>query len=237
MTAFAVNPGYSATVMLIGADCEPVLVVDDVLSDPEAVINWAETGADFRKDDKDFYPGVRSPFSMDYAASINLALRDLLIDTFGAPPHALIDPLSCLLSMATTRPDDLRPIQSVPHFDSYDGTQIAGVHYFCAPEFGGTSFYRHRSTGYESMNAQRIAQYAPRLKAEVIAQNSRRFKYIRGDTALFERTGSVEAKFNRAVYYRSNILHSGDIPATIDASSDPRAARLTANTLAAIRQS
>ncbi len=129
----------------------------------------------------------------------------------------------------------MRPIQSVPHFDGFDRTHIASVHYLCTEEFGGTSFYRHRSTGYETMDAQRIVEYAPRLKAEVMGLNTRSFTYIRGDTALFERTASVEAKFNRAIYYRSNVLHSGDIPANISMPAQPRKGRLTANTLGVIR--
>jgi hypothetical protein len=232
---FSVNPSCTAKVIYVGIDREPVLMVDDLMSDPEALIRCAETGLAFCKEDKDFYPGIRKPLSLTYAASIYLHLQDLFLDTFNAGRPAAIDPLSCLFSLATTRQEHLRPIQSVPHFDSYDGAQIAGVHYLCSEKFGGTSFYRHRSTGYESMNAQRLAEYAPRLKAEVIGLNTRQFIYIRGDTALFERTASVEAKFNRAIYYRSNVLHAGDIPANIGMPEYTRSGRLTANTLGLLR--
>lgn len=63
---------------------------------------------------------------------------------------------------------------------------------------------------------------------------TRDFTFIRGDTALFERNASVPAKFNRAIYYRSKLLHSGDIPANIAMPADPRRGRLTANTHALI---
>jgi hypothetical protein len=232
---FSVNPGLSARVIHVGADREPVLIVDDVLRDPASILRYAETGAVFRKEDRDFYPGIRKPLDMAYADAICHGLQALFLETFGAAPDAVVEPLSCLLSLTTTKPEHLRPIQSVPHFDSYDGAQIAGVHYFCGEDFGGTSFYRHRSTGYERLDTGRITEYAPRLKAEVMALNARSFTYIRGDTALFERTATVEARFNRAVYYRSNVLHSGDIRADRDMPADPRTGRLTANTLAVIR--
>lgn len=232
---FSVNPRCSAKVIHVGIDREPVLIVDDVLSDPEAILRYAETGVAFRKEEKDFYPGIRKPLSMAYVGNIYLHLQELFLDTFSASRHAAIHPLACLLSLATTRQEHLRPIQSVPHVDSYDGAQIAGVHYFCPEEFGGTSFYRHRGTGFESMNAERIAAYAPRLKEEVMGLNTRSFTYIRGDTALFERTASVAAKFNRAIFYRSNVLHSGDIPADMRMPANPRSGRLTANTLGVIR--
>lgn len=231
---FAVNPSFGADVMYVGVDREPVLIIDDLLSDPEVMLRCAESGAAFLKDEHDFYPGIRKPLSMAYAESVHRHLHALFLDTFGAGAQGEISPLSCLLSLATTRQEHLRPIQSVPHFDTYDGAHIAGVHYLCSEELGGTSFYRHRSTGFETMTAQRIAAYAPRLKEEVMALRTRDFTYIRGDTALFERTASVPAKFNRAIYYRSKVLHSGDIPANIATPADPRRGRLTANTLALI---
>jgi len=222
--------------MHVGADRAPVLVVDDVLRDPSSIIRYAEAGAPFRQDDKDFYPGIRKALDMAYAHGIYAQLHDLFVETFGTQQPAMVEPQSCLLSLTTTRPERLRPIQSVPHFDSFDPALIAGVHYFCPEAFGGTSFYRHRSTGYESLDAQRIADYAPRLKAEVMGLKTQRFTYIRGDTSLFERTGKVEARFNRAIFYRSNVLHSGDIPGERDLPADPRTGRLTANTLGLIRR-
>ena len=232
---FAVNPRCSAKTIYVGMEREPVLIVDDLLADPVAILRNAETGAAFRKDDKDFYPGIRKTLSTAYASSMYRHLHNVLLDTFSDAPDATIHPMSCLLSLTTTRPEHLRPIQSVPHFDNYDKAHIAGVHYLCAASFGGTSFYRHRSTAYETMTAQRLAQYAPRLKQEVMDLNARSFTYIRGDTALFECTASVEAKFNRAIFYRSNILHSGDIRTSSGMSADPRTGRLTANTLGLIR--
>jgi hypothetical protein len=235
-TSFALNPHLAVSVIHVGNDQEPVLIVDDLLSDPEAILDIAGSGAAFQKEDRDFYPGVRKSMHPAYAENIYRDLKDVFLDTFHAGAPGAIEPLSCLLSLTTTKQEQLRPIQSVPHFDSYDAAQIAGVHYFCGEEFGGTSFYRHRSSGFETMDAQRLAQYAPRLKQEVMALNARSFAYIRGDTELFERTASVKAKFNRAIYYRSNLLHSGDIPADIGMPAEPRKGRLTANTLALIRR-
>lgn len=230
---FAVNPLCSATVIHVGAGREPVLIVDDLLRDPQALVRYADAGAAFRKQDQDFYPGIRKSLHPAYAENIYRHLRDLFLDTFNDGQDAEIDALSCLLSLTTTPQEQLRPIQSVPHVDSYDRAHIAGVHYLCGEAFGGTSFYRHRSTGYESLDAGRILEYAPRLKAEVMALQARSFAYIRGDTALFERIGGVAAQFNRAIYYRSNVLHSGDIPADIGMAT-PRTGRLTANTLGRI---
>ncbi|HEX8603227.1 MAG TPA: DUF6445 family protein [Pseudoduganella sp.] len=237
--AFALHPSPGRQVLYVGVDREPVLVVDDLLLEPEAIVRWAETGTAFQRQEGDFYPGVRKPLDMAYANALHAHLRELLLATFGAACDAAltppITPLSCVLSLATTPQEALRPIQSVPHFDSVERNRIASVHYLCDERFGGTSFYRHRSTGFESMDAQRIVDYAPCLKQEVMREAKRNpatgFTYIRGDTALFERTARVDAKFNRAVFYRSSLLHSGDIAVDAGLSSEPRRGRLTANTL------
>ncbi|WP_338763278.1 DUF6445 family protein [Massilia sp. METH4] len=235
---FALHPSPAHQVLHVGQDREPVLIVDGLLLDPEAILLWAETGAAFQRQEGDFYPGIRKPLDLAYASAVYAHLRELLLATFGVAGDAPITPLSSVLSLATTPQEALRPIQSVPHFDSVERKRIASVHYLCDEKFGGTSFYRHRSTGFESMDAQRLADYAPCLKQEVMEearrQGLRTFAYIRGDTALFERTGSVAARFNRAVFYRSNLLHSGDIAVEAGLSAAPRSGRLTANTLAAI---
>lgn len=235
MPDFAVDPCCEARVIYVGAEREPVLVIDGLLRDPEALLRHAQGGDPFRRQEQDFYPGIRKPLDMAYGHAVLAHLRALFIATFSPDRPAAIEPLSCLLSLTTTPQEQLRPIQSVPHVDSCDGALIAGVHYLCGEAFGGTSFYRHRSTGYERLDAARVRDYAPCLKREVMAQGASRFTYIRGDSALFERTGGVAARFNRAIYYRSNVLHSGDIPEGPALPADPRHGRLTANTLALIR--
>jgi len=236
--AFALHPALTHRVLHVGADRAPVLVVDDLLHDPEAIVRLAETGVAFQRQEGDFYPGIRKSLDTAYASAVHAHLRQLLLATFGAGGDEEVTPVSCVLSLATTRPEALRPIQSVPHFDSVERNRIASVHYLCGERFGGTSFYRHRSTGFESIDGPRLAGYAPCLKQEVMQEAQRRaarsLAYIRGDTALFERTASVDAKFNRAVFYRSNLLHSGDIAVEAGLSPDPRSGRLTANTLALI---
>ena len=51
--------------------------------------------------------------------------------------------------------------------------------------------------------------------------------YIRDSTTLFERTTVVEPRYNRALIYRSALLHSGAIGPDAVLSADPAAGRLT----------
>lgn len=231
---FSINPDLVMEVVYIGKEQEPVIVVDNLLQLPEALIQYAETGHSFQKDLKDFYPGIRKPLSPIYAENIYSHLMEPMWTIFSSKLTVNIKLLSSVLSLATSNPKDLRPIQSVPHFDSFTANNIASVHYLCDSKFGGTSFYRHRATGFETMDAQRLQQYAPMLKSEVMQSNKTSFDYINGDSEIFVRTASIDAKFNRAIFYRSNILHSANIQNAADLSDKPREGRLTANTLICI---
>jgi hypothetical protein len=230
---FSINPNLSIDVIYVGKEQEPIIIVDDLLKIPEAIIQYAEAGCAFQKDAKDFYPGIRKPLAPSYAENVYRHLMETMWTIFSSKLTVNIKLLSSVLSLTTSAPKELRPIQSVPHFDSFLPNNIASVHYLCEPKFGGTSFYHHRKTGFETMNAQRIQEYAPILKNEVIQSNKTSFDYINGDTEIFSRTACIEAKFNRAIFYRSNILHSGNIQSA-GLSDDPRTGRLTANTLIAI---
>lgn len=231
---FSINPALEINTIYIGNEQEPIIIVDNLLLYPDSVIDYAESGCSFKKDAKDFYPGIRKPLAPAYAENVYRHLMNTFWTVFSSNATVNIKLLSSVLSLTTTQPKELRPIQSVPHFDSFLTNNVAGVHYLCAEKFGGTSFYRHRTTGFETLNSQRIQEYAKILKAEVMQASTNTFDYINGDTTIFERIASVDAKFNRAIFYRSNILHSGNIQTSAGLSENPRTGRLTANTLIAI---
>lgn len=231
---FSINPNFNLEVIYVGGEQQPVVIVENLLLHPEAVIDYAATGSRFQRDAKDFYPGIRKSLAPSYAENVYRHLLETLWTVFGTQATANIKLLSSVLSLATTPPEQLRPIQSIPHFDSFEDNQIAAVHYLCQPEHGGTSFYRHRKTCFESINKQRLQDYAPLLKQQVMAENQASYDYMNGDNSLFERTAKIDACFNRAIFYRSNILHSGNIQSKLGLSEDPRQGRLTANTLITI---
>jgi hypothetical protein len=118
----------------------------------------------------------------------------------------------------------------VPHIDTHDPNQFAMVHYLCSEHYGGTSFYRHRTTGHESITDTRLEEYFRILKQEVMTGGLPKLAYINGDTSLFERIAQIEVKFNRAIIYRSNALHAGDISEALGLAKNPDDGRLTLNT-------
>ena len=132
-------------------------------------------------------------------------------------------------SIVTTPREDLELLQCIPHIDTVDPGQIAVLHYLCRPEHGGTAFYRHRRTGFESVSAGRLPVYEQAIDADLRALGHPGRDYIHGDTPMFERIAHVGAAFNRLVLYPSMILHSGSIGFDYRFDADPASGRLTAN--------
>lgn len=216
----------SPTIGRIGHEREPIVVIDGFSSSPGMLVEQAATKA--------FaplglhYPGVRAPLAAQYLTERMDLLTRLLSDVFGL--HNGADLLECNYSIVTTPPLDLGPLQRLPHFDSDDPGRIAVLHYLCGPAHGGTGFYRHRSTGFETVSGSRLDDYASMLEADLARRGAPEPAYLRGDTALFEQTYRVDAAFNRLVIYRGWTLHSGLVPAGHGLAEDPRAGRLTINT-------
>jgi hypothetical protein len=134
----------------------------------------------------------------------------------------------CNFSIVTLPPGDLAPSQRIPHIDTVDPLQFAFLHFLCDGRFGGTAFYRHRATGFETLTAERQRSYEQTRDRELESLGDET-GYIVGDTEHYEQTASVEARFDRMLVYRSRVLHSGRIDRGTTLSSDPRQGRLTAN--------
>ena len=213
-------------VLHFGEEREPVVVIDDFSSDPQRLRDLARR-ANY-KPGGNHYPGHRAPAPADYLGERMPTLRSALSEVFGAVQGA--DLASCSFSLVTTPPDQLTPIQRLPHFDGTDPGILAVLHYLCEPNEGGTSFYRHRTTGFETISADRLNAYDAALQAEIKASGLPPAAYFSGATYQYEQIGRVEAAFNRLVIYRGWRLHSGEIPKASEIGKPGAEPRLTVNT-------
>lgn len=227
--ALQLNPHASLVTHMIGAERRPLAVVEEFAQDVETLIAYAESGEPFGATAGDLYPGVRKPAPPEYAKDFCKRYGDVLREYFGLPGNSTPRVIFSAFSITTTEPQQLRPVQRVPHFDTSAANQLAIVHYLCGPEHGGTAFYRHRSTGFETISHERLHHYARSLKREVMSEHPRPAKYMDGDDPLFIRIASYEARCNRALIYPSNVLHSGNIRGVSPPETQPRRARLTLN--------
>lgn len=223
-----VNSKCSVTLERIGQGGFPLLVLDDFLLQPQTLRQLACESDEFATDDSDFYPGLRAPLPQDYAANLPEQITPLLQATMGASGLSL----ACLFhafSLTITSPEQLKPIQCIPHFDDENPFKLAMVLYLFDHDFGGTSFYRHNKTGFEALTTQNSDRYMKTLMSQASTDGLPDAAYINGNTKLFTRYHSVSSRFNRCILYPSNILHSGDINPAVGLSADPSKGRLTAN--------
>ncbi|VAW07378.1 hypothetical protein MNBD_ALPHA05-122 [hydrothermal vent metagenome] len=225
---FSINDGLEIHVEHMGNERRPVVIVDNLLRHPQSILDFAGRRGGFAEDRSDFYPGIRKSLPDDYATAIatlvGTALREGLAIEGAFEPKAIL----CALSIVTSKPASLAPIQCIPHIDTSRSDQIAAVHYLCDPHHGGTSFYRHRETGFEAIDESRNHEYRKTLERQATTIGLPARQYISGDTTLFERIATIDAKFNRAIFYCSNLLHAGDINVRSGLPADPITGRLTA---------
>lgn len=213
----------------IGREEEPLVVIDGFAPDPDA-LRAAAIAADFGPAGQ-HYPGIRAALPPGY-------LRDrlpLLARQIGRhfARCRRVEVIDASFSIVTTPPASLSVKQRLPHVDAFGAERIALIQYL-SPEGGdGTAFFRHRTTGFETVSQERARTYFDALDAE-LADTPPPPAYVGADTPLFEQTLSAEARFNRALLYRSYVLHSGAIAADAQLSPDPATGRLTITAFFAI---
>lgn len=215
------QPDISAR--LIGNEREPLVVIDGFSPDPDGLRAAAAAGR-FEPAGHN-YPGVRAPLPPEYWRDAQAIIATVLHEVFGCSERARL--LDASFSIVTTPPEHLSTEQRLPHVDSTSPGRIALVHYLLPGDSDGTAFFRHRATGFETISAERETSYYGRLGDELRDGGAPPPAYIRDTTALFERTTLVEARCNRALIYRSALLHSGAISPSAELSSDPATGRLT----------
>ncbi|MDP2716882.1 DUF6445 family protein [Rheinheimera sp.] len=210
----------------IGHEQSPLLIVDNFIAKPELLL--ADAGQRRFVANSPYYPGVRAPAPQAYQQVLLQSLAPLLSEFFALPAGTLSFSV-CHYSLVTTPPDQLKLLQRIPHFDTTERHALAAVHYLFHDDQGGTAFYRHRKTGFETIDNNRAPVYFRAMEAENGGPNipGRDAGYINGDTPLFTQIAAAEGVFNRLIIYRRHALHSGSIPPGANLSADPAQGRLT----------
>lgn len=215
----------------IGTEAQPLCILDDFAPDPEALREFA-AAARFAEA-RNHYPGVRADLPRDYLATQLPPIVEAAARAFGCSgPVEVID---ASFSIVCTPADALSVPQRLPHCDAFTPDRIALVHYLSAGH-GGTAFFRHRATGFETVTEERRDLYFRQLETELRYGGPPASGYVAGDTALFECIRIAEARCNRALLYRSSNLHSGAIASGAPLSADPRDGRLTVTAFLSIER-
>lgn len=220
------HPDLSISRLQVGVEQVPVLVVDNFVAEPAQLVETARS-LQFAPLGQ-YYPGIRAPASRAYQQALARAVAGLwrsLAPEWGGKLKLTL----CHYSLVTTPPDQLHMLQRIPHYDSTGSNGLASVHYLFEQPLGGTAFYRHRKTGFETITQTRVRDYLAALEAETGGPDLPPAQYINGDTALFEQLLAVESRFNRLILYPRNVLHSGSIAADFPFEADPAKGRLSIN--------
>jgi len=219
------NPQKAYSVERFGTEQAPVVIIDNFVSDPDNLKSKAQ-GLRFEKDGP-YYPGLRAPADPAYLQEAVPLLSRILETEFKVARGT--DLLGCTYSLVTTPPQDLSPKQRIPHFDGTDENIIAVLHFLCDETNGGTAFFRHNETGFESMTSRRLPDYNHSLERYAHYNGLPPARYFTGDTEQYKQIGTVNARYNRCIIYRGNSLHSGRIPKDLPLSASPATGRLTIN--------
>ncbi|MGD8176285.1 DUF6445 family protein [Marinimicrobium sp. ARAG 43.8] len=220
----SLNSNMITNIHQLGEEKSPLLVVDNFLQDAELLVEHACQQRFVQN--SPFYPGVRAAVPISFKSLLLSSLKQQLKEVFQLTGTKLGLSL-CQYSIVTTPVDQLVLLQRIPHFDSTKRDALAAVFYLFKENLGGTSFYRHKKTGFETIDDERRIPYFKSLENENGGDNIPQKGYINGDTTLFERIRNQKGIFNRLIVYRRQSLHSASISPNFVPEADPRKGRLT----------
>ena len=227
---FAFNDDAEVKLAHIGRRGIAVIMIDNVLRDPEGVaaLGFAQS---YAQDHSNLYPGVRTPMPASFSTAFRVWLTPILQRNGVLEGSRALHRDTSFFSVVTTASTDLLPIQRIPHYDSTDPSLFAAVIYLCDTRFSGTSFYRHRKTGYEEITEANRNNYQLALDGDMRMHGAPRKEYMNGDSVLFEVIFSNELKFNSAIVYPGRILHAANIKRQFNPPQDKSEWRLTVTAL------
>ena len=224
---FNPNPVIQRVPIGGGAEC---LVIDNFLSDPQQMVAEAVAGrAAFSANPANAYPGIEKKMTPEFDARLEEYFAQHLKQPFNARRTAGVN---TRMSIVTLRPEELNPQQRICHRDAHncpegEGACAAVLYLFEDARLGGTSFYRPLVSPDEIdflLHQVKLLDGAAFTRVLGVPP-----QYFNSANRYFERTATIPAAWNRAVFYDATIFHSGQIDAPELLNPDPAKGRLTVN--------
>lgn len=232
---YILNNNLSVDTITTGITNQKILVIDNVLKTPEALVEFACNHPFVPYPTMQFnkgYPGIRLLAPADYSQSLMETIKPILTSEFDYPKDAELGKTECSISLMTVKPEDLALTQLTPHIDTNNFHQFAILLYLCNESHGGTAFYRHNATRLETITQDTSEAFIKHYFDEINHKRPKQ-EYFSESNEYFTKTGMVSVRFNRMVIYRSCLLHSSYIRPERSIDTNPRTGRLTVNSFVA----
>jgi len=216
------------------SDQQFCIVVDDFLSNPAALVDYASLHrGDFSRPNVG-YPGIQIRVNDDAMAEIFRFVRSSMSKHYGFFRSQI--GIRSLLSMVTSPPDELSFMQRICHIDPNTDAgrekYAALIYLFDDERLGGTSFYRWKDEELVWKGVRMLREDAVKGE-EFLARHFKTFRepprYMTESNEIAERLWTVPPRFIRFVFYSGDIPHTGAIVAPELLSGEPRTGRLTLN--------
>ena len=187
------NPECVVCVSYIGKEQTPVLVVDKFWQTSELLGDLVAAGME-----GSCYDALQKRVSAVFARQLALLLQQHL----GVAAVRLV-PDELRLAMASDSAGEQLPLAQ-----SGVGGRYQLISFMSRNQRDGVGFYRHRSTGFETIGQPQQARYSQALRVPRIARRHSSAGVDQGSNELFESTHYIPAWDNRAVIFPANVLHS-----------------------------
>lgn len=223
------NPDARLEVLEIEAGRE-VIVVDDVLRNPEALVSHAVANRHaLGVSPHNAYPGLQFPTPPEVRDAITGFFMSHVRSRLGGRRvlHANVR-----LAMVTTPPLALQARQTIPHrdhqqLDANECIAASVLYLFHDAALGGTAFFRPRRAAADT--ARLVHDSSTLSAADFAARHGTPTAYFNGSNEWFEHLATVPARWNRMIFYDGAGFHAGSIDAPGKLTDDPASGRLTLN--------
>ena len=239
MNPIEVNPNADIAVRHIDGD-DYCVVVDDFLEHPAELVEFAAANSAAFEPQAIGYPGVLYDVDPSAMIDIHRFIRSRMSRQFAFFKGDIRT--STYLSMATRQPEQLAPLQLLPHSEPRNNparnNYAALVYLFDDTGLGGTGFYRwtnreliEQATAMELKQAGSSASFLE----EHLEMYRQAPQYMTGTNEVAELLLEVPARHNRLLFYSGDLPHSAHIPNPELLSADFAKGRLTLNCFASVR--
>ncbi|WP_158968345.1 DUF6445 family protein [Paraglaciecola sp. L3A3] len=225
-----INPNFRHQMLQVGVEKTRVFVIDDFLLDLNPLLNNAHQKTCFSPEKVTAYPGIRTELPVAYTELVGDFLKPLFERVYQVPSELNYRLKAGKYSQISLIEDELEEKHCLPHYDSVNPHYFAVLHYINPGEFGGTSFYHHKPTGFENIYQSRKVEYLQSVTDHLKAHSGTFYQqyFVKSD-GHFDCSGTIGYQQNRMLVYPGSLLHSAVINPVNDISSNVKVGRLTAN--------